>query len=131
MDIYEAEVMRFLTDNGKRQLAVIPQYAVPPNESWSIDFLAFDLKNKKIIFVEVTKTPNQKLIDKINERAKWIAVTKRHLVEETSVVTNSWEHIVWIFVPGNSIGKIQGKIVGEKDYDFFPLKACLPQNIFS
>ena len=92
---YEREILAHYTDNGKTHIAVIPQFAVPPGEQWSIDLVGIDLRSRSLLFIEVTEkqTPSKAFIDKLKRRGKWIPIIRKELMEKTKVVDDTWPHL--------------------------------------
>jgi hypothetical protein len=130
MDTYELEVMRYLTENGKKYVAVIPQYAIPPNEQWSIDFVGIDLVNRELLYVEVTsaQTPSPRLIDKIKRNNEWTNIIRKNLQEKTKGIINSeWKDKIVVFVIDNKVNYLSKKLNGCSDIEIKPLSVCFPE----
>jgi hypothetical protein len=128
MEAHELEVLWHYTDNGKPQIAVIPQYAVPPLEQWSIDFLGIDLRSRSLLFIEVTaaQTPSRRFVDKLRRRHEWIPIVRKQLIEETTVIDKNWRHTTVAFVIDSRVEWLRRRLENPTDVIVEPLSNCYP-----
>ncbi len=128
MDPYELAVLRHYTDNGKTQIAMIPQYAVPPGETWSIDFVGIDLRNQRLLFIEVSsaQTPSDSCIKKLRRREEWIPVVRQQLAENSSIVNAGWGHLTVAFVIDSRVAWLRERLDNPSDVAIEPLSRCFP-----
>ena len=127
---WESQVREHYTDNGKTHIAVITQFAVPPDEQWSIDFVGIDLRSRSLLFIEVTEaqTPSKKFIDKLRRRDEWIPIIRRELIENTTVVDDTWRHLTVAFVIDSRVEWLRERLQYPSDSDLrvVPLSDCCP-----
>ena len=128
MEAHELEVMKHYTANGSTQVAVIPQYSVPPGEQWSIDCLGLDLINRALLFIEVTgaQRPGPNFLDKIKRRREWIPLVRERLFQETRVVDPSWQDFVVVFVVDRVVDWVRAQLGNPGDVKIEPLSRCYP-----
>ncbi len=125
---YESQILAHYTDNGKTHIAVIPQFAVPPGEQWSIDFVGIDLRSRSLLFIEVTEaqTPSKNFIDKLKRRGEWIPIIRKELIEKTKVVDDTWRHLTVAFVIDSRVGWLRNHLQNPSDVAVEPLSNCCP-----
>ena len=125
---WENQILAHYTDNGNTLIAVIPQFAAPPGEYWSIDFLGIDLQSRSLLFIEVTEaqTPSPKLIDKIKRRGEWIPIIRQELIKNTKVVDDSWRHLTIVFVIDTRVEWLRERLQNPSDVSVEPLSNCCP-----
>jgi hypothetical protein len=128
MDRFELQVLYHYTANGTTQIALIPQYSVPPAETWSIDFLGIDLKSKSLLFIEVcsAQTPSAKFVNKLMRRKEWIPIVRKRLIEETRVIDETWRHMTVAFVIDRKVEWLRGRLGNPSDVKVVPLSNCFP-----
>ena len=125
---WEKQILTHYTDNGSTLIAVIPQFAVPPGEYWSIDFVGIDLRSRSLLFIEVTEaqTPSPGLIDKINRRDEWIPIIRQVLIKNTKVVDDTWQHLTVVFVIDGRVDWFRKRLKNSHDVVVEPLSNCCP-----
>lgn len=128
MDPYELQVLELYTANGNTHVAMIPQYAVPPGEQWSINFVGIDLRGRRLLYIEVSsaQTPSARFIDKIRRRREWIPVVRKRLINETKVIDDTWSDSVVVFVVDHRVKWVKAKLGGPDDVAVEPLSRCFP-----
>lgn len=128
MDLYELEVLRHYTANGLTQIAMIPQYAVPPGETWSIDFVGIDLRYRCLLFIEVSsaQTPSAYCIEKLRRRDEWIPVVRQQLAAHSSIIDAAWKHLTVAFVIDSKVAWLRDRLGNPSDVIVEPLNSCFP-----
>lgn len=125
---FEETVQYHYTYNGMTKIAIIPQYAVPPGEDWSIDLVGVDLVSRSLLFIEVTEsqTPSAQLINKINHRNEWIPKVREDFINKTTVVNDTWRHVTVVFVIDSRVEWVKERISDLSDIRVEPLSSCCP-----
>ena len=126
MDEYELAILRHYTGNGRTQIAMIPQYAVPPGETWSIDFVGVDLRHRSLLFIEVSCAQTPSCVDKIRRRDEWIPIVRAQLSEQSGVVDNTWKHLTVVFVIDSRVDWMRERLGHPQDVIVQPLSSCFP-----
>jgi hypothetical protein len=126
---WENAVLSHYTDNGKTNIALIPQYAVLPGEQWSIDFLGIDLRTPSLLFIEVTEaqTPSAKFVDKLRRRDEWIPLVRQHLITQSPIIDATWKHLTVAFVIDTNVDWLRRKLQNPSDVVVEPLSSCCPK----
>jgi hypothetical protein len=128
MDSYELAVLHHYTANGGTQIAMIPQYAVPPGEMWSIDFVGIDLRYRCLLFIEVSsaQTPSDSCVDKLRRRDEWIPVVRQQLAAHSAVIDTAWKHLTVAFVIDSRVAWLRERLGNPSDVIVEPLSCCFP-----
>lgn len=128
MDSYELAVLRHYTANGLTQIAMIPQYAVPPGETWSIDFVGIDLRYRCLLFIEVSsaQTPSSSCIDKLRRRDEWIPVVRQQLAAHSAIIDAAWQHLTVAFVIDSKVAWLRDRLGNPPDVIVEPLSRRFP-----
>jgi hypothetical protein len=129
MDVHELEVLKHYTANGRTSIAMIPQYAVPPGEQWSIDFVGIDFERKALLYVEVSSSqrPSARTLDKMRRRQEWIPVIRQCLTAASPVINDTWTDFPIMFVVDPAVASVRRKLGFPTDLAIEPLSRCYPE----
>jgi hypothetical protein len=128
MDIHEIRVLEHYTGNGGTNIAMIPQYAIPPGEQWSIDFVGVDFERRALLYIEVSSSqrPTARTLDKMRRRTEWIPVVHRRLADASPVIDDKWIDFAVIFVVDRVVESVKRKLGSPTDLAVEPLSRCYP-----